>query len=416
MRLGDQLRSVRHTFAANRMRAALTLLGIMIGSGSIVLLAGLLRGGEEALVATSQRADEADLVQVRRDDAPQAQAQRTRRELNRGDADSLDDSRLLDGAQVASESAKESRAYFHQKKKRVRLVGAAPVSLSLNRLQVARGRAFEQRDLDERRRVCVIGWEVWTELLESRPDATSLELTIEGTAWTIIGVLKDKPPLGGGGGGDGTWMWNRRVLVPQTTFDALFAPSHETQRIYVRLRGTGPLAQRIRAVEGVVSGTLLRRHLGVQNFKVEGEESHANQEHMILAIIKMLLLGTGLLSLFVGGINIMNIMLVTVTERTREIGIRRAIGAPPSSILAQFLLEAVLIASTGGLIGVGGGVLLSWLATLGLAHAFGEWRLHVEAWAILLGLSLSLSTGAIFGLFPAWRAARLDPVEALRYE
>ena len=121
--------------------------------------------------------------------------------------------------------------------------------------------------------------------------------------------------------------------MPRTTFDALYDPAHSASRLYVRLQGAGNLLAHMRAVETVVKQTLLRRHLGVENFKVEGEEGIANQFRLILDIIKLLLLGTGLLSLLVGGINIMNIMLVTVTERTREIGIRRAIGASPRTIL-----------------------------------------------------------------------------------
>jgi putative ABC transport system permease protein len=204
--------------------------------------------------------------------------------------------------------------------------------------------------------------------------------------------------------------------VPHTTFDAMFSPKHDAGRVFVRLGAQGALAQRVRAIESVVRGTLLRRHLGVENFKIEGEDGEANQERLILTIIKMLLLGTGLLSLFVGGINIMNIMLVTVTERTREIGVRRAVGATPGAILMQFLLEAAFIATTGGVIGVLGGMFLSWLSALALSSALGEWKLHIETWSIVLGLGLSLLTGIVFGLFPAWRAARLDPVEALRYE
>jgi putative ABC transport system permease protein len=139
-------------------------------------------------------------------------------------------------------------------------------------------------------------------------------------------------------------------------------------------------------------------------------------DRLILPIIEMLLLGTGLLSLFVGGINIMNIMLVTVTERTREIGVRRAVGAPPSAILIQFLLEASFIALVGGVIGVLGGVAMTGAASLALARLLGAWKMHVEPWSIALGLSLSLAVGVAFGLVPALRAARLDPVEALRYE
>jgi len=108
--------------------------------------------------------------------------------------------------------------------------------------------------------------------------------------------------------------------------------------------------------------------------------------------------------------------LVTVTERTREIGVRRAIGANPTSIMVQFLLESGLIALAGGLIGVCGGLSLAWATAALLTKLLGNWNLHIEMWSILLGLGLSVSTGVIFGIFPAWRAAKLDPVEALRYE
>jgi putative ABC transport system permease protein len=412
MRGLDHLRSVRHTFETNRVRAALTLLGIVIGAGSIVLLAGLLRGGEEALLRTSQRANEADLVQVRRDEPPPKQLHKTARGLGERDADNLEASPLLDGIPVATES---QRDVFARKpvRKRVRLVGAAPVAQGLYRLELQHGRFLTDQDLFEHRRVCVVGNEVWQVLLDSTSDLEHAQLELDGHEWQVVGVLKSKPILGGG---DGVWMWNRKALIPKTTYDGMYAPSHERNRLFVRLGGTGLMKDRLRTLESVVRGTLLRRHLGVENFKIEGEEGEANQERLILSIIKMLLLGTALLSLFVGGINIMNIMLVTVTERTREIGIRRAIGASPSQILTQFLLEAALIALVGGVVGVVGGLALSWLTAFALGKLLGGWTLHIETWSIALGLGLSLLTGIVFGLFPAWRAARLDPVEALRYE
>jgi putative ABC transport system permease protein len=140
------------------------------------------------------------------------------------------------------------------------------------------------------------------------------------------------------------------------------------------------------------------------------------QVDMILLIIKILLVGTGLLSLFVGGINIMNIMLVTVTERTREIGIRRAVGANPRSIIWQFLLESATMALAGGLIGTVGGIGLARAMAAILTKVLAPWSFHLEPWSIGLSLAMSVATGIVFGLFPAWRAARLDPVEALRYE
>src|SRR4051812_34091472 len=146
MRLADQLRSVRHTFSSNRARAALTLLGIMIGAGSIVALAGLLRGGEEALLRSSQRANAADLIQVRRDEPPANQLARTRRDLSRTDEELVATSPALPEIKTASEASRETRALWNGKKKRVRLVGAGTGALALYNLEMQRGRYLSSDD------------------------------------------------------------------------------------------------------------------------------------------------------------------------------------------------------------------------------------------------------------------------------
>src|SRR5262245_563515 len=147
MRLVDQLRSVRHTFDANRGRTALTLIGIMIGAGSIVLLASLLSGGQEALLNADQGAADTDIVQVDSDEAPAKQVQKTRRELGRYDSEVLNDSPTLPGVQVATEKTRwGAKASFHKRHKRVSLVGAAPVALSLYRLDVEKGRFISAED------------------------------------------------------------------------------------------------------------------------------------------------------------------------------------------------------------------------------------------------------------------------------
>jgi putative ABC transport system permease protein len=412
MRLVDQLRGVRHTFAANRGRSALTLLGIVIGAGSVVLLAGLLRGGQEMLLYSEQAASETDIVRVSPDDAPIKTRGRTQRELSLQDQEVLSESRLLEKAPTTALMFRGSRAFWRDRKKDVTLNGVTPTTLDLYRLKLQQGRFIDEDDIDKRRRVAVIGQDVWQDLLQKEPSIDNIEIECEGHRFQVVGVLKDKPFVGGE---MGTWMWNRRVIIPNTTFDSLFWAKHAVGAIFVRA-GAGSMGESLLAVKNVVSSTLLRRHLGVKNFTVDGGEGERSQMTVILMVIKVLLLGTGLLSLFVGGINIMNIMLVTVTERTREIGIRRAVGATPTAVMLQFLLEAAFIALIGGIVGVLGGIFLTWLAGVALTHAFGAWPMHIEPWAVTLGLALSAATGVAFGLFPAWRAARLDPVEALRYE
>ena len=198
--------------------------------------------------------------------------------------------------------------------------------------------------------MAVVGINVWNELL-GRPDSfANATITVDDVEWSVVGVLKNKASMGPST--QGPWLWNNKILVPRTTYDATFYNQHQVDRIYVRLGGLGPLEARLAAGRNAIDHTLIRRHYGVQNFKVDRGAKDKAQEELILEVIKILLLGTGLLSLFVGGINIMNIMLVTVTERTREIGVRRAIGANPTSIMMQFLLESGLIALAGGIIGV----------------------------------------------------------------
>lgn len=412
MSLAELLRSFLRTFLAQRARALLTLLGIMIGTGSIVMLAGLMQSGQEALVRLNQGINEKDTLRFHVDEAPRDQRYRATRPLSRRDRDALMQAPLLSGVEVLAEARREAKARYRGKEKRVRVMGVVPAAREMYRLEVARGRFIDADDVRTGRRVAAVGYEVYTELLAEAPNPLGLVLPIDGETFTVVGVLAHKPVSGHG---TGTWMWDRRVVVPRTAFDASFSPGHEVHGLFLRVRGPTPSESRMEAVAGLAQSMLLRLHLGVKNFSLDDRKGE-QQEETILAVIQILLLGTVVMSLFVGGINIMNIMLVTVTERTREIGVRRAVGASPRAILGQFLFEAAAVSSVGGVLGVLGGALASWGVGKGLAALFGAWTFFVPAWSVGLGLTLAVLTGVVFGLFPALRAAKLDPVEALRAE
>jgi putative ABC transport system permease protein len=250
-----------------------------------------------------------------------------------------------------------------------------------------------------------VGHEVYQDLLREGP-LDGLRIEVDGRLFSVVGVLAKKPMIGNT---DSTYMWERKVMIPETTYDVLYAPTHEVQRIYVR---TSAERERSRAS---VQGVLLRQHFGVSNFALAKDES-GGMENLIMTVIKVLLLGTGVLALLASGINIMNVMLVTVSERTREIGLRRAIGATPRSILLQFLIEAATLSLVGSLGGILAGSLLSWGAALLARSAVGHWPLAIPAWSFALGLALAHVTGLAFGILPAWRAARISPIDALRSE
>ena len=419
MRVPDLLRSVRHSFQSSRLRVALTLLGVMIGAGAMVLLAGLLTAGEEALMRLAQNANESDMIELYGADVPRKDRQKTTKPLSTWDAQTLQQSELLNGAVVNAAARRQTVAHHKDKdgaphEKRVTLYGAEPDSLSLYRISVERGRYFNASDFAERRRVAVVGQEVWTELLEKNQILAGERVIVDGVVLEVVGVLAHKPTMGKG---NGTWMWNRRIMTPSSTYLASFAaPGRQVGGIFVRLKSRGGLLGKVKQLTDVVESTVLRRHYGVKNFETASDARGQDQEKLILRIIEVLLFGTGVIALFVGGINIMNIMLVTVTERTREIGLRRAIGATPTEIAQQFLLEAATLAAAGGALGFVFGVSLTGLLSMVLTAALGEWSFVIEPWSIALALGMAISTGLLFGWLPARRAASLDPVSALRDE
>ena len=409
MRLGDRLRSATGAFA-HRVRAALTVLGVVIGTSSIVLLASLLHGGEHTLLETNQETSNEDVIEVHSEDPPPRQRFRTTRALTRADAEALARDATLDGARVEAESSFDAWARFEGRRKRVALVSSGATTMDLYRLRIAQGRALDDDDRVAGRRVCVVGDEVYQTLLAKAPLARALRLEIEGELFAVVGVLAEKPMLGQT---TSTYVWDRKVMIPSTTYDALYAPSHQVERIYVRPRG---LHAALRGpVRTSVVRVLLSRHLGVTNFELQKDES-GGKEKLILAVIQVLLLGTGVLAVLASGINIMNVMLVTVSERRREIGLRRALGATRQSILLQFLLEATVLSLVGALVGIGVGVALSWSTALLARSAIGAWDFAIPSWSLALGLALALVTGLGFGLLPAWRAANVAPIDALRSE
>jgi len=402
MRLTDRLRSATGAFA-HRVRAALTVLGVVIGTSSIVLLASLLHGGEHTLIESNQEASNEDVIEVHGEEPPPRQRFRTTRPLTRADADSLARDATLDGAKVEAESSFDAWARYEGRRKRVALVSSGATTMGLYRLKMADGRPLDDDDRRAGRRVCVIGHEVHVELMRTAPLGGSVRVEIDGELFAVVGVLAEKPMLGNT---TSTYLWDRKVLIPSTTYDALYAPAHDVQRIYVRPRG---LHAALRApVRASVQRVLLSRHLGVTNFELQKDES-GGKEKLILTVIQVLLLGTGVLAVLASGINIMNVMLVTVSERRREIGLRRALGATRRHISAQFLTESLLLATIGGIAGAALGAIV----TVIYATAQGQPAV-VPPLAIAGGIAAALLIGAVAGLYPSVRASRLSPTEALR--
>ncbi len=409
----DYARAAIHGLAGRPLRTALTLLGVVVGAGSLVLISGLLQCTGELMLQRSQDATEADLVRVSAAAPPHGDIGRTWRPLSRDDAEALRGVVALHHADVVAEAARPAIARVGMREKAVTIVGGEPPARGLYRLTMSTGRFIENSDGEARRRVCVVGDEVWHELLDGESITSARHVFIGGQGWRVVGVLAPKPSVAVVGGD--TNVWDRKIIIPAATFDAVFSPHHETSAIFIRLRGVAHAFDDFAAVDGRVRALLLARHFGVASFRVAGHDAAARHASLVARVIRMLVVGSALLSLFVGGINIMNIMLVTVSERTRDIGIRRALGASAASILLLFLVEAVLLSVVGGVVGIGGGVAVAGLIALVMKVVVAGWTMHVTSWSVGLALILSLATGIGFGMLPAYRAARMQPVAALRH-
>jgi len=264
------------------------------------------------------------------------------------------------------------------------------------------GRFFTNAESLHRRPVVVIGEDVYNALF-SRIDPVGKWIDIDGQMAEVIGVMK-RPPISLPGQQD------TRVLFPYFTMKKLFPAARENMLIVVAKEGM--LA---RAKDEVTAVLRLERHVPYNkpdNFAISTAEQMIEDFRDVMSTTALVMVVLSSIGLLVGGIGVMNIMLVSVTERTREIGIRKAVGARRVDIIAQFLTEAVVLTGLGGLLGMAVG----WLISLGAGMAFPDLPTSVPLWAAALGVLVSVGVGLFFGIWPAGKAARLDPVAALRYE
>ncbi len=413
MKLLEAVRIAMRALAANKLRSILTMLGIIIGVGAVIALMSIGRGVEKYV--TDQFAGLGSnllfIAPGQISDGPPTQRSVTK-PLTLADAEAVADPFLVpDVAAVSAEYAASATAARDKGNLRVNVSAVTPTFPEVRNWRPVIGEFFTQEDFDELGRVVVLGWDTYNDLFDAGEYPVGQTVRIDNLLFEVIGVMEER---GGGPGGN----LDESVFIPLSTAqDRLFrqktvSGEYQVSVIYASVVD----GDRIRAAQEQIAGLMRERrdinYLDDDDFSIISQNDLISVFGDILGALTIFLGAIAGISLLVGGIGIMNIMLVSVTERTREIGLRKAVGAKRRDVLFQFLIEAVTLSVFGGMLGITLGV----LGAVGISTAFETFEAVVGIDAILIALFFSMVVGLFFGIYPAYRASRLNPIDALRYE
>ncbi len=380
--------------AANKGRSALTMLGVIIGVGAVIALVSTGKGAQMEVLSSLERMGTNLVFAIKALDVPAAQP------LTMDDAGAV--ARLPYVETVVPQIGGFMKVTYQAESSTSNVFGTTPEYSWVHNADVALGRFITQADEDTAARVAVVGLQTADDL--GTRNLLGRNIYISGLPFTVVGLLEPR-------GSTGFLNRDQMVLIPLST--AISRVTGDDSIYYLSARVTE--RDRIPDVQRSM-GTLLRdRHrIGPDDqddFLLMKQTDLQDMMGLVTNVFTALAGGIAAISLLVGGIGIMNIMLVSVTERTREIGIRKAIGARRRDILAQFLVESIILSLFGGILGIGFGVLLAWAAESVLRFHIG-----VTPSAVALAFAVSVGIGVFFGVYPAWRAGSQDPIDALRYE
>ncbi|MDQ0273533.1 ABC transporter permease [Cytobacillus purgationiresistens] len=393
----ESLKMALSSIRAHKMRSILTMIGIIIGVGSVIIVVAIGQGGEAML--KSQLTGPGNTVELFYQ--PSEEEIMANPNVFNESAFSQEDIRAIEQIpeikRVVASSMEFGQVGYLEEKADSTIMGINSAYFELNSLDTETGRSFSSADFLGGRRVAVVSFSLQEELFPEK-SAIGEIIRIGYQPVEIIGVL-DKPT--------GIFSFGSlEVYIPSETWLTIYGSSKISQ---VTLQADS--ADQLQVVGKKAAGLMNQRHNTEESYQVINMEEIAAGIGQITKIMTLIISSIAGISLFVGGIGVMNIMLVSVTERTREIGIRKALGATRSQVLTQFLIESVTLTLIGGI----AGILMGWGVT-SLISIFAGWPSLISWQVVLGGMLFSMLIGVVFGILPASKASKLDPIEALRYE
>ena len=407
MELNEIISEAVSTLFTNRLRTALATLGIVIGIGSVIALISLGAGSQKAVSDQIQSLG-SNLLTI----SPGSQTSGSVRSatgsnttLTYDDAKAiLTSPKVTTVSEVSPELSRRSQVTTGGANTNTQVIGVEPVYSEVHKITVSSGSFISERDVISMTKVAVLGPQVVEDLFGEGANPTGKNIRIEGQSFRVIGVTESK-------GGSGFQNQDDIIYVPLTTAQKSLYGANYLSSIAIAAKSEDEMV----TAQDEVGYLLLDRHNisdpADADFRIMSQSDILSTASSVTSTFTTLLTGIAAISLVVGGIGIMNIMLVTVTERTREIGLRKALGAKKKNIITQFLIEAIILTFAGGIIGMFVGIFTSFVISKLMSIAF-----TVSVGSIVLAIGVSGATGIVFGWYPARKASNLEPIEALRYE
>lgn len=407
MNYSNLFKIAMRAIAANKLRSFLTMLGIIIGVASVIAMMAIVQGSKKSIQANiAEMGSNMIMIRPGQDKGPGGAQQ---------DASDMQTLKLKD-----YEALKEQAKYLSAISPSVNssgqfingnnntpstIYGISPDYMQIRQQKVKDGEMFTDEEVRSSAKVCVIGKTVADNLFTNGEDPVGKVIRFNKIPFRVVGVLESKGYNSFGMDQDDV------VLAPYTTVMKRILSVTYLQGINASVVTEGMTDLAIEDITSILRENHKLKALDEDNFTIRSQQEMAEMMNSTSDTMTVLLLVVACISLVVGGIGIMNIMYVSVTERTKEIGLRMSVGARGIDILNQFLIESVLLSVTGGLIGVIVGI----GAAVGI-NVFAHWPIQIQPWSVLLSFAVCSATGIFFGWYPAKKAASLDPIEAIRYE